>query len=128
MIVASYENSNRNHESLTMAELMKVKRVKLKSVSGANSIPSGVMQTIIMHAMQLPRGARELFLLCDVQKCSLAEAAANLGISQAAANRKLKRARGRMQIVLDRLLALDAKDQTSTIAPPANLRRPGPQL
>jgi predicted DNA-binding protein (UPF0251 family) len=111
-----------------MAELMKVKRLKLKSVSGANTIPSGVMQTIILHAMQLPRGARELFLLCDVQRCSLAEAAANLGISQAAANKKLKRARGRMQVVLDRLLAHNAKEQAPAVAQATNLRGPGPQM
>ena len=60
------------------------------------NIPSGVMQAVLMHALQLRRNCREVFLLCDIQRHSLTEAALILGISRTAANRRLRRARRRM--------------------------------
>lgn len=66
-------------------------------------ISSGVLQAILMHALQLRRGCREVFLLCDIQRHSLADAAAILGISQAAGKRRLQSARRRMEDVIERL-------------------------
>lgn len=56
-----------------------------------------VRQAMLMHALQLRRDCREVFLLCDVQQCSLAEAAVILGISEMTAKRRLLTARRRMQ-------------------------------
>ena len=52
---------------------------------------------MLLYALQLRRGCREVFLLCDVQRHSLAEAALILGISQVTAERRLLLARRRMQ-------------------------------
>jgi Sigma-70, region 4 len=41
-----------------------------------------------MHALQLRKNCREVFLLCDIQRHSLAEAAQILGISRVAALRR----------------------------------------
>jgi DNA-directed RNA polymerase specialized sigma24 family protein len=67
------------------------------------NIPAGVMQAVLMHALQLRRSCREVFLLCDIQRHSVSEAAAILGISKAAANRRLQSARQRMDEVIRRL-------------------------
>ena len=67
------------------------------------NIQSGVMQAVLMHALQLPRSCREMFLLCDVQWHSVSEAAMILGISTTLANRRLQQARGRMDEVIQRL-------------------------
>jgi len=67
-------------------------------------VSSGVMQAVLMHALQLRRSCREVFLLCDVQQCSLAEAALILGISQITAKRRLRLARQRMQDATETLL------------------------
>jgi len=69
------------------------------------AIPSGVMQAVLMHALQLPRSCREVFLLCDIQRHSISEAAEILGISRAAANKRLRLARRRMDEVIERLCA-----------------------
>jgi DNA-directed RNA polymerase specialized sigma24 family protein len=61
------------------------------------------MQAVLMHALQLRKSRREVFLLCDIQRHSLAEAAQILGISRAAANRRLRLARRRMDEVIERL-------------------------
>ena len=61
------------------------------------------MQAVLMHALQLRRSCREVFLLCDIQRHSLAEAAAILGISRSAATRRLLSARRRMDEVIERL-------------------------
>lgn len=68
-------------------------------------VSSGVVQAVLMHALQLRRGCREVFLLCDVQRCSLAEAALILGISRIAAKRRLQLARQRMQDATETLWA-----------------------
>jgi DNA-directed RNA polymerase specialized sigma24 family protein len=67
------------------------------------NIPSGVMQAVLMHALQLRRSCREVFLLCDIQRHSISEAATILGISRAAAHRRLQLARRRMDEVIERL-------------------------
>jgi DNA-directed RNA polymerase specialized sigma24 family protein len=74
------------------------------------NIPSGVMQAVLMHALQLRPSCREVFLLCDIQRHSVSEAAVILGISRTTANRRLHLARRRMDEVLERLL--DAKQQS----------------
>jgi DNA-directed RNA polymerase specialized sigma24 family protein len=61
------------------------------------------MQAVLMHALQLRKSCREVFLLCDIQRHSLAEAAQILGISRASANRRLRLARRRMDEVIERL-------------------------
>jgi len=66
-------------------------------------MPLGVMQAVLMHAMQLRRSCREVFLLCDIQQHRISEAAMILGISQAAANRRLQLARQRMDEVVEHL-------------------------
>ena len=45
------------------------------------------MQAVLMHALQLRKSCREVFLLCDIQRHSVAEAAQILGIRRATANR-----------------------------------------
>jgi DNA-directed RNA polymerase specialized sigma24 family protein len=67
------------------------------------NIPSGVMQAVLMHALQLRKSCREVFLLCDIQRHSVAEAAQILGIRRATANRRLRQARRRMAEVIERL-------------------------
>jgi predicted DNA-binding protein (UPF0251 family) len=63
------------------------------------------MQAVLMHALQLRRSCREVFLLCDVQRHSISEAAEILGISRAAAHKRLRLARHRMNEVIDHLCA-----------------------
>jgi predicted DNA-binding protein (UPF0251 family) len=85
------------------------KRVRVKGIQrhlaaeGQSTIPSGVMQAVLMHALQLRRSCREVFLLCDIQRHSISEAAEILGISRAAANKRLRMARQRMNEVIERL-------------------------
>ena len=67
------------------------------------NMPLGVMQAVLMHALQLRRSCREVFLLCDIQRHSVREAALILGISRAAATRRLQRARRRMDEVIGHL-------------------------
>jgi DNA-directed RNA polymerase specialized sigma24 family protein len=75
-----------------------------RHVSGEQrNIPAGVMQAVLMHAFQLRRSCREVFLLCDIQRHSLADAAMILGISQVVAKRRLQLARRRMNDVIERL-------------------------
>src|SRR5579863_5926009 len=87
------------------------KRVRVKGIqrhlsdTGQSTIPSGVMQAVLMHALQLRRNCREVFLLCDIQRHSISEAAEILGISRAAANKRLRQARERMNDVIERLCA-----------------------
>lgn len=68
-------------------------------------VSSGIVQAVLMHALQLRRSWREVFLLCDVQRCSLAEAALILGISRITAKRRLQLARQRMQDATETLWA-----------------------
>jgi len=61
------------------------------------------MQAVLMHALQLRKNCREVFLLCDIQRHSIADAAQILGISRGAAIRRLRLARRRMDEVIERL-------------------------
>jgi len=91
------------------------KRVRVKGIqrhlsdTGQSTIPSGVMQAVLMHALQLRRSCREVFLLCDIQRHSISEAAEILGISRASANKRLRSARQRMSEVIERLCAPQTK-------------------
>jgi DNA-directed RNA polymerase specialized sigma24 family protein len=67
------------------------------------STPSGVLQAVVMHALQLRRECREVYVLCDIQGCSITETAASLGVSVDVVIRRLKRARGQMEGVINRL-------------------------
>jgi DNA-directed RNA polymerase specialized sigma24 family protein len=87
----------------TMNEPFQVKHSH-RHVSGEQgSIPAGVIQAVLMHALQLRRSCREVFLLCDIQRHSLEDAAMILGISQVVAKRRLRLARRRMNDVIERL-------------------------
>jgi DNA-directed RNA polymerase specialized sigma24 family protein len=89
--------------SLTMTEPLRGKGLQGRLSAQQDRIPSGVMQAVLMHALQLRRSCREMFLLCDIQRHSVAEAAAILGISRTAAKRRLLLARRRMDEVIERL-------------------------
>ena len=89
--------------TLTMTEPLEVKGFRERLSTEQPSIPAGVMQAVLMHALQLRRSCREVFLLCDIQRHSVAEAAAILGISRSAAKRRLLLARRRMDEVIERL-------------------------
>src|SRR5580692_11674222 len=86
-----------------MTEPLRVKDFQRHLSGEQRSIPSGVIQAVLMHALQLRRSCREVFLLCDIQRHSLADAAAILGISQITAKRRLQLARRRMNHVIERL-------------------------
>ncbi len=90
----------------TMSKRVRVKGIqRYLSDTGQSTIPSGVMQAVLMHALQLRRNCREVFLLCDIQRHSISEAAEILGISRAATNKRLRQARQRMNEVIERLCA-----------------------
>jgi len=67
------------------------------------STPNGVLQAVVMHAWQLRRDCREVYVLCDIQGCSITEAATNLGINVDVVISRLKRARNQMEGVVTRL-------------------------
>ena len=73
--------------------------------AGQCAVPPGVMQAVLMHALQLRRNSREVFLLCDIQRHSISDAAEILGISRAVAHKRLRLARKRMDDVIERLCA-----------------------
>ena len=87
----------------TMAEPFQVNGMQQHLSAVQPNIASGVMQAVLMHALQLRRNCRDVFLLCDVQRHSVSEAAVILGISPSAANRRLHLARRRMDEVIARL-------------------------
>jgi len=87
----------------TMIEPLQVKCMQHHLLADQPNIPSGIMQAVLMHALQLRRNCREVFLLCDIQRHSVSEAAVILGISRTAANRRLQLARRRMDQVIERL-------------------------
>ena len=87
----------------TMTEPLQLRGIHRHLPAEHRNIPSGVMQAVLMHALQLRKSCREVFLLCDIQRHSLAEAAQILGISRAAAARRLRLARRRMDEVIERL-------------------------
>src|ERR1700730_13792414 len=81
----------------TMTQAFPCKHFQQQSLMEKGTISSAVMQVVLLHALQLRRGCREVFLLCDVQRLSVAEATLILGISQATARRRLRLARQLMQ-------------------------------
>ena len=87
----------------TMNEPFQVKDFHRHLSGEQRNIPAGVIQAVLMHALQLRRSCREVFLLCDIQRHSLADAAMILGISQVVAKRRLRLARRRMNDVIERL-------------------------
>jgi hypothetical protein len=87
----------------TMKQPFQIKHFQRHLSGEQRSIPVGVMQAVLMHALQLRRNCREVFLLCDIQRHSLADAAAILGIRQVVAKRRLQVARRRMNDVIERL-------------------------
>jgi predicted DNA-binding protein (UPF0251 family) len=94
------------------------KRIQTRGIhrhlpAGQPGIPSGVMQAVLMHALQLRRNCREVFLLCDVQRHSIPEAAEILGISRVAAHKRLRLARHRMNEVIEHLCAPYRKPGTA---------------
>jgi DNA-directed RNA polymerase specialized sigma24 family protein len=89
-----------------MTEPLQVKGLRERWSTEQPNIPSGVMQAVLMHALQLRRSCREVFLLCDMQRHSVTEAAAILGISRSAAKRRLLLARQRMDDVIERLCGM----------------------
>jgi DNA-directed RNA polymerase specialized sigma24 family protein len=88
----------------------RVKEIQPRRSLEQPDIPSGVMQAVLMHALQLRPSCREVFLLCDIQRHSVSEAAVILGISRTTAKRRLLLARRRMDEVIERLL--EAKHQS----------------
>jgi DNA-directed RNA polymerase specialized sigma24 family protein len=86
-----------------MTKPLQVKGFRERLSTEQPSIPLGVMQAVLMHALQLRRSCREVFLLCDIQRHGVAEAAAILGISRSAAKRRLLLARRQMDEVIERL-------------------------
>src|SRR5580693_7089592 len=87
---------------LTMNEPIQINGIQEHTFAEPD-IPSGVMQAVLMHALQLRRSCREVFLLCDIQRHSVTEAALILGISRAAATRRLLLARRRMDEAIEHL-------------------------
>jgi DNA-directed RNA polymerase specialized sigma24 family protein len=87
----------------TMTEPLRLKDIQPYGSGKQRSMPTGVTQAVLMHALQLRRSCREVFLLCDIQLHSLADAASILGISQVTAKRRLQLARRRMNHVIERL-------------------------
>jgi DNA-directed RNA polymerase specialized sigma24 family protein len=73
-----------------------------------HAFPAGVIQAVVMHALQLRPSSREVFVLCDIQGFSVAEAATLLGVSPEVANTRLKRARRQMGDVVSRLCDQDS--------------------
>jgi DNA-directed RNA polymerase specialized sigma24 family protein len=67
------------------------------------STPNGVLQAVVMNALQLRRDCREVYVLCDIQGCSITETAATLGVTVDVVIRRLKRARNQMEGVIARL-------------------------
>ncbi len=69
-----------------------------------------------MQAFRLPSVFRRLFLLCDIQGFTVAEAAVILGISLAAVTKRLDRARREINV---RLAVPEVKDPDRQ-SPPEN--------
>ena len=86
-----------------MTQAFPRKHFRQRSLIEEETASSAVMQVVLLHALELRRGCREGFLLCDVQRHSLAEAALILGISQVTAERRLLLARRRMQDATEHL-------------------------
>ena len=68
-----------------------------------SSTSSGVLQAVLMYALQLRQDFCEVFILCDLQGCSITETASILGVSAETVISKLKQARRQMDSVVTRL-------------------------
>jgi Sigma-70, region 4 len=68
-------------------------------------IPSGITQAVLMHALQLRRCYREVFILCDVQQHTISDAAMILAITPRTVRNRLHGARREMQEVVARICA-----------------------
>ena len=86
-----------------MSEPLQLKDRQQNLLVQQANMPLGVMQAVLMHALQLRRSCREVFLVCDIQRHSVREPALILGISRAAATRRLQRARRRMDEAIGHL-------------------------
>lgn len=89
--------------TLLMTEPTDAKGIVQYLADDQSNLPSGVMQAVLMHALQLRQSHRDIFLLCDLQGHSVSEAAAILGIGRSMATRRLRFARQRMKEVVDRI-------------------------
>ena len=76
------------------------------------------LERIVTHAFGLRPVFRRVFLLCDIQGFTVAEAAAILGISPAAVTTRLDRARREMNV----RLAVQQDDRTQSALPTASLQ------
>ena len=72
------------------------------------STPNGVLQAVVMNALQLRRDWRDVYVLCDIQGRSITETAATLGVAVDVVVRRLKRARSQMDAVISRLCEIRA--------------------
>jgi len=102
-MLASTSNPSANRSLQNMTEPRQLGGIQRRLPADHRDIPSGVMQAVLMHALQLRKNCREVFLLCDIQRHSIADAAQILGISRGAAIRRLRLARRRMDEVIERL-------------------------
>lgn len=89
--------------TLLMTEPTDAKGIVQYLSDAQSKLPSGVMQAVLMHALQLRQSHRDVFLLCDLQGHSVSEAAAILGIGRSMAARRLRFARQRMKEVVERI-------------------------
>lgn len=74
-------------------ETAEVKPRESEAIDGGHE----TFQAMVMQALQLRRVYREVYILCDIKGYTLAEAAHLLNISEDAAHRRLRRARGQMR-------------------------------
>jgi DNA-directed RNA polymerase specialized sigma24 family protein len=86
-----------------MEKQMEAPETSVHPAPRLRTFPAGVVQAVVMHALQLRPSSREVFVLCDVQGFSVAEAATILGISSEVIDIRLKRARREMDDVVTRL-------------------------
>ena len=89
--------------TLLMTESMNARGILQYLSDDQSKLPSGMMQAVLMHALQLRQSSREVFLLCDLQGHTISEAATILGISRSVAHRRLRFARRRMKEVVEHL-------------------------
>jgi DNA-directed RNA polymerase specialized sigma24 family protein len=75
----------------------------LRTKLGQGSSSSGLLQIVLMYALQLRQELCEVFILCDVQGCSIAEVAELLLINSELVAKRLKKARSQMEEVVARL-------------------------
>ena len=73
--------------------------VKARWLVDPQSAPAGVIQAVMLHALQLRQPYREAFILCDIQGRSVPEAAMLLGVQPSAVTSRLVRARRQLSEV-----------------------------